>query len=155
MTIPITSSAASAISTAAPEMTAVKLDRAGLLRAGANTRISRFAVFIPADELGVLRPIVVGDGAVVGAFAVVHGGTAIGEQGCSSTSSLNTRRVDGPAMAASGIRAGVGCGPTKHRATSGENPNRGADTADLPRHCDVRDGAARYPRPCAHKPLVE
>lgn len=62
------------------ELTAVELDHAGLLRADPNVEISRFAVFVPADELGTMRPVTIRSGAVIGAFAVVHGGTAIGEQ---------------------------------------------------------------------------
>ncbi len=62
------------------EMTAVELDRAGLLRAGENVTISRFAVFVPGDELGTLRPVTVHAGAVIGPFVVVHGGTTLAEQ---------------------------------------------------------------------------
>ncbi|WP_218024924.1 hypothetical protein [Nocardia pseudovaccinii] len=80
MTIPATSPQASTISTDSREMTAAELDNAGLLHAGENVMISRFAVFVPADELGVIRPVVVGDGARIGAFAVVHGGTTIAER---------------------------------------------------------------------------
>jgi acetyltransferase-like isoleucine patch superfamily enzyme len=35
---------------------------------------------VPADALGILRPITIRAGAVIGAFAVVHGGTTVGEQ---------------------------------------------------------------------------
>jgi acetyltransferase-like isoleucine patch superfamily enzyme len=62
------------------ELTAAELDRAGLLRADPNAVISRFAVFVPADELGEPRPVVIRSGAVIGPFAVVHGGTTVGEQ---------------------------------------------------------------------------
>jgi acetyltransferase-like isoleucine patch superfamily enzyme len=62
------------------ELTAVELDRAGLLTAEAGTQISRFAIFIPADELGILRPVAVQAGAVIGAFAVIYGGTTVGER---------------------------------------------------------------------------
>ncbi|HWR47095.1 MAG TPA: hypothetical protein VN327_05680 [Pseudonocardiaceae bacterium] len=76
MTIPATP-----MPTAMPrELTAVELDHAGLLHAEPNVEISRFAIFVPADALGILRPITIRAGAVIGAFAVVHGGTTVGEQ---------------------------------------------------------------------------
>lgn len=62
------------------EMTTVELDQAGLLRAEQNVEISRFAVFVPADALGSLLPITVRAGAVISAFAVIHGGTTVAEQ---------------------------------------------------------------------------
>lgn len=62
------------------ELTAAELDRAGLLHADQNVTISRFAVFMPADELGTLRPVVIRSGAVIGPFALIHGGTTIGER---------------------------------------------------------------------------
>ncbi|MFD6160066.1 hypothetical protein ACFWF7_29925 [Nocardia sp. NPDC060256] len=61
------------------EMTAIELDRAGLLQIDGNAQISRFAVFMPVDELGTVRPVVVGRGAVIGAFAIVHGGSTLAE----------------------------------------------------------------------------
>lgn len=63
-----------------PELTAVELDRAGLLQADASAVISRFAVFVPVDALGTTRPIIVGAGAVIRPFAVLHGGVILGEQ---------------------------------------------------------------------------
>lgn len=62
------------------EMTAAELDHAGLLRVDPGVRISRFAVFMPADALGTLRPVTIHSGAMIGPFAVVHGGTTIGER---------------------------------------------------------------------------
>lgn len=62
------------------ELTADELDRAGLLQAELRVRISRFAIFVPGDVLGTLRPVTVRAGAVIGAFAVVHGGITVGEQ---------------------------------------------------------------------------
>lgn len=62
------------------EMTMAELDRAGLLHAERGARISRFAVFVPADALHIPRPIRIQAGAVIGAFAVIHGGITIGEQ---------------------------------------------------------------------------
>lgn len=67
-------------STSARELTAVELNRAGLLQADQQAAISPFAVFVPADELGMIRPVVVLAGAVIGPFAVVHGGTTVCEQ---------------------------------------------------------------------------
>ncbi|PXX71196.1 transferase family hexapeptide repeat protein [Nocardia tenerifensis] len=61
------------------EMTASQLDRAGLLQIEGDAQISRFAVFVPTDELGTVRSVVVGRGAVIGAFAIVYGGTTLAE----------------------------------------------------------------------------
>ncbi|ONI88000.1 hypothetical protein ALI22I_19840 [Saccharothrix sp. ALI-22-I] len=62
------------------EFTAAELEQAGLLHTDRNVVISRFAVFVPVDELGTARPVVIRSGAVIGPFAVVHGGTTVGEQ---------------------------------------------------------------------------
>jgi acetyltransferase-like isoleucine patch superfamily enzyme len=62
------------------ELTATELDHAGLLHAERNVAISRFAIFVPADALGTVRPITIHTGAAIGAFAVVHGGTTVAEQ---------------------------------------------------------------------------
>lgn len=62
------------------EMTASELDDAGLLQAQQGVEVSRYALFVPADELGVVRPVVIRAGAVIGAFAIIHGGTSVAEQ---------------------------------------------------------------------------
>jgi acetyltransferase-like isoleucine patch superfamily enzyme len=62
------------------ELTAAELDQVGLLHVDRGARISRHAVFVPADAHGEQRPVTVEFGAVIGAFAVVHGGTTIGHQ---------------------------------------------------------------------------
>jgi acetyltransferase-like isoleucine patch superfamily enzyme len=62
------------------EMTAAELDKAGLLRAEQGVQISRFAVFVPTDAMGALRTITVLAGAVIGPFAVIHGGVNLAEQ---------------------------------------------------------------------------
>lgn len=62
------------------EMTVAELDEAGLLRAEQGVQISRFAVFVPGDAIGALRSITVLAGAVIGPFAVVHGGVSLAEQ---------------------------------------------------------------------------
>lgn len=59
------------------EMTVAELDRAGLLYAEEGARISRFAIFVAIDETGEVRPVIVGHGAMIGPFAVVHGGTTL------------------------------------------------------------------------------
>jgi len=59
------------------EMTAAELERAGLLMVEEGVRISRFAVFVPVDATGQARPVLLRAGAVIGAFAVVHGGTTV------------------------------------------------------------------------------
>ncbi|GAB3890134.1 acyltransferase [Kibdelosporangium lantanae] len=62
------------------DMTAIEMDKLGLLHVDEGVVISRFAMFVPEDEVGVLRPVTVRTGAVVGPFAVLHGGACIGEQ---------------------------------------------------------------------------
>jgi bifunctional N-acetylglucosamine-1-phosphate-uridyltransferase/glucosamine-1-phosphate-acetyltransferase GlmU-like protein len=51
-----------------------------LLNAEEGAVISRYAVFIPVDEVAVLWSVTVRTGAVVGPFAVLHGGACVGEQ---------------------------------------------------------------------------
>lgn len=60
-------------------MTASELAEGGLLVAGTNCSISEYALFRPVDHLGTLRPVVLASGVVIGAFALIHGGTEIGE----------------------------------------------------------------------------
>ncbi|GAA1795337.1 DapH/DapD/GlmU-related protein [Planosporangium flavigriseum] len=60
-------------------VTAVDLVQSGLLELGDGCRIHPTAVFVPADMLGTLRPIVLGARVVLGAFTVVHGGTRVGD----------------------------------------------------------------------------
>src|SRR5262249_9841777 len=62
------------------EVTAVEVDQLGLLNAEEGAVISRFAVFVPRDEVGVVRPVTIRAGGVVGAYAVLHGGTYVDEQ---------------------------------------------------------------------------
>ncbi len=57
---------------------AARLARRGLLRIGERCMISPLAVFVPADAEGTVRPIELGDGCQVGPFAVIFGGTRIG-----------------------------------------------------------------------------
>jgi len=52
--------------------------RAGLLEFGDGCQVHPTVLFMPADMLGTLRPIVLGDRVILGAFAVVHGGTRVG-----------------------------------------------------------------------------
>lgn len=54
------------------------LVQAGLLELGEGCQIHPTAVFLPADMLGTIRPIVLGDRVSVGAFAIVHSGTRVG-----------------------------------------------------------------------------
>lgn len=60
------------------EMTMAELDSAGLLHAEDGTRISPRAVFLPADAQGTCRQVIVRAGAVIEAFAIIHGGCDIG-----------------------------------------------------------------------------
>jgi len=58
---------------------AARLARLGLLRTGEGCVISPLAVFVPADAEGATRAVELGDGCHVGAFAVICGGTRIGD----------------------------------------------------------------------------
>lgn len=55
------------------------LAKSGFLLAASGTRVSPYAVFVPTDEHGVVRPIEVGPRCSIGAYAVVCGGTALRE----------------------------------------------------------------------------
>jgi acetyltransferase-like isoleucine patch superfamily enzyme len=63
------------------DMTANEAIEAGVLLLGPGCRVSDFALFRPADDLGAVRSIVLAARVVVGAFTIVHGGTVLGE-GC-------------------------------------------------------------------------
>lgn len=58
--------------------TAGALADAGLLFVGENCRLAVSAEFYPWDATGRLRPIVLGDGCVISAHAVIHGGVDLG-----------------------------------------------------------------------------
>ena len=59
-------------------VSAAELARSGLLRADEATQISSYALFIPADEHGTVRPVEIGAGCRIGAYAVLCGGTEAG-----------------------------------------------------------------------------
>lgn len=56
---------------------AADLARAGLLETGPGCVISPHAVFVPADMLGTLRPIVLGARCTIASGAILHGGTQL------------------------------------------------------------------------------
>jgi acetyltransferase-like isoleucine patch superfamily enzyme len=58
-------------------VTAADLARAGLLETGPGCQLSPHAVFVPADMLGTLRPILLGARCTIGVGAVLHGGTQL------------------------------------------------------------------------------
>jgi acetyltransferase-like isoleucine patch superfamily enzyme len=58
-------------------ISAAELSRAGLLLAGTGTQVSPAALFVPADQLGTVRPVTAGDGCRIGPFAVIYGGTVL------------------------------------------------------------------------------
>lgn len=58
---------------------AADLARAGLLEIGPGCVISPHALFVPADMLGTLRPIVLGARCTVAAGAVLHGGAQLAD----------------------------------------------------------------------------
>ena len=59
-------------------LTAAGLADAGLLETGPGCLVSPYAVFVPADMLGTVRPILLGARCTIGADAVLHGGTQLG-----------------------------------------------------------------------------
>lgn len=59
-------------------VSAARLARCGLLTAGAGCAVSPLAVFVPADTQGTIRPVDLGDGCQVRPFAVIFGGTRLG-----------------------------------------------------------------------------
>jgi acetyltransferase-like isoleucine patch superfamily enzyme len=71
--------AAGAVLAPGEAVDAARMSRLGLLRAGEGCVISPLAVFIPADAQGTARPVEMGNGCQVGAFAVICGGTRIGD----------------------------------------------------------------------------
>ena len=56
---------------------AATLARLGLLRVGEGCFLSPLAVFMPADALGVSRPVEIGNGCQVGSFTVLCGGAVL------------------------------------------------------------------------------
>lgn len=58
---------------------AAELARSGLLLLGEGVRIDATAVFAPADEQGVVRPIQITAGCRIGAHTVICGGAQLGE----------------------------------------------------------------------------
>ena len=59
-------------------VSAARLARCGLLTAGAGCTVSPLAVFVPSDTQGTIRPVDLGDGCQVRPFAVIFGGTRLG-----------------------------------------------------------------------------
>ncbi len=57
---------------------AARLARRGLLRAGKGCAVSPLAIFVPADAEGTIQPVELGDDCQLGPFAVIFGGTRIG-----------------------------------------------------------------------------
>ncbi|MCW2943497.1 MAG: acyltransferase family protein [Actinoallomurus sp.] len=60
-------------------VTAAELARAGLLLLGVGASVDATAVFVPADEQGMARPIQIAAGCRIGAHAVIYGGVRLGE----------------------------------------------------------------------------
>ena len=59
-------------------VSATRLARCGLLTAGAGCAVSPLAVFVPADTQGTIQSVDLGDSCQVGPFAVIFGGTRLG-----------------------------------------------------------------------------
>lgn len=51
----------------------------GLVEVAPDAQIHPTALLIPADRAGVSRRVLIGPGAIVGAYAILHGGTEIAE----------------------------------------------------------------------------
>jgi acetyltransferase-like isoleucine patch superfamily enzyme len=60
-------------------VSAAQLAKSGLLLAGEGTHISPYALFVPADACGAVRPVEIGPGCSIGAYAVICGGTLLRE----------------------------------------------------------------------------
>lgn len=61
------------------EVSAAGLIRSGLLLVGDGASVSPHALFVLADTLGAVRPVRIGSGCRIGAYAVIFGGTTLGE----------------------------------------------------------------------------
>lgn len=66
--------------TVADRISAADLARAGLLDTGQECVIDAGAAFVPADALGVVRPVRLGARCVIAAGAVVHGGVILHDE---------------------------------------------------------------------------
>ncbi len=60
-------------------VTAPELARAGLLRIADGTAVSAQALFVPADAQASSRPVDIGTGCQIGPYAVIYGGTVVGD----------------------------------------------------------------------------
>jgi acetyltransferase-like isoleucine patch superfamily enzyme len=60
-------------------VTASELARAGLLRIAGGTMVSAQALFVPADAQAKARPVEIGMSCQIGPYAVIYGGTVIGD----------------------------------------------------------------------------
>jgi len=60
-------------------VSATALARAGLLRVGEGAHLSSHALFVPADPQGAVRPVQVGAGCRIGAYAVICGGSTLSD----------------------------------------------------------------------------
>jgi acetyltransferase-like isoleucine patch superfamily enzyme len=101
-----------------------ELAGAGLLRAGEAAQISSYALFVPADEQGTVRPVEVGAGCRIGAYAVLCGGTTLGAGAQVEEHALVGR-------------------PERGYAVGHVHPGTGASTV-LGREVIVRSGAVIY-----------
>jgi acetyltransferase-like isoleucine patch superfamily enzyme len=79
-------------------VSAAELARSGLLLAGESAQISSYALFVPADEQGMVRPVEVGAGCRIGAYAVLCGGTVLRAGACVEEHALVGRPERGYAV---------------------------------------------------------
>jgi acetyltransferase-like isoleucine patch superfamily enzyme len=105
-------------------VSAAELARSGLLLAGEASHISSYALFMPADEQGTVRPVEVGAGCSIGAYAVICGGTILKAGACVEEHALVGR-------------------PERGYAVGHVYPGTGASTV-LGREAIVRSGAVIY-----------
>ncbi len=105
-------------------VSAEELARSGLLLAGDGTHINSHALFMPADEHGTVRPVEVGAGCSIGAYAVLCGGVVLEAGACVEEHALVGR-------------------PERGYAVGRIYPGTGASTV-LGREVIVRSGAVIY-----------
>lgn len=105
-------------------VSAAELARSGLLLAGERSQISPHVAFVPADELGTVRPVEIGPGCSVGAYAVIWGGTVLRE----------SARVEEHALVGK---------PERGYAVGHVYPGAGADTV-IGEEAVVRSGTVIY-----------
>jgi acetyltransferase-like isoleucine patch superfamily enzyme len=96
------------------EVRAAELTACGLLHVDEGAQVSRHTLFIPADAQGTARPVRIGRGSQVGAYAVIYGGTTLGDGSRVEEHALVGRFELGYAVghvySGTGASTAIGCG---------------------------------------------